>query len=69
MVAGKGITADQTAYWEGVLRRAMATDDVKTYATQALRGMDLVGSKEFKQFLLDEDKKQRTVMTELGLLK
>ena len=69
MVASKGISAEQTAYWEALFRKAMATDDVKTYATQALRGMDLVGSKEFKQFLVDEDRKQRTVMTELGLLK
>ena len=69
MVGPRGITPDQTAYWEGVLQRAMDSDEVKKFALDSFRSRETIGAKDFQAFLDKEEKEQRTVMTQLGLIK
>jgi putative tricarboxylic transport membrane protein len=63
----KAMTPAQVAFWEEVMRRAAASDEMRQYADQNQWLVEFKGSAETKKWLDAEAAALRTVMGELGL--
>ncbi len=61
------MTPAQVAFWEEVMRRAAASDEMRQYADQNQWLVEFKGSAETKKWLDAEAAALRTVMGELGL--
>jgi putative tricarboxylic transport membrane protein len=69
VMAPKGITPAQIAYWEDILRKTAQSEEFKQYAEKNQWIIEFKGSAEFRKWLDEELAARRTAMTELGLVK
>jgi len=69
VIGTKGMTAEQTAYWEGVLRGVVQSDEFKKYAERNQWDDTFKGSAEMRKFLEGQYGELKSVMTFLGLTK
>jgi putative tricarboxylic transport membrane protein len=69
IMAPKGITPAQVAYWEGVLRKATQTPDWRTDLEKNYWSDEFLPSAQFRAHLDKDYIRMKTVLTELGLAK
>lgn len=69
VIGAKGITPQQTAYWEGVLKRVVGSDEFKQQAEKNQWEQTFKGSAEMRTFLAAQYADLKAVMTPLGLAK
>lgn len=69
VVGPRSLTAAQLAYWEGALRKAVATDAWKTELDQHLLMNEFIGAAEFRKYLDEQHSEIKALLTELGLAK
>jgi putative tricarboxylic transport membrane protein len=69
LVGPKGMTREQTAYWEGVFRRMMDDDAWKTELDTNFWRSNFKGSAESRKFLARDNEDARAFLTDLGLAK
>jgi len=69
MIGAKGITSEQVAYWEGVLRQVVQSDEFKKIAEKNQWDSSFRGSAEMRKFLEAQYGELKGVMTFLGLTK
>ncbi len=69
IVAPKGLTAAQVAYWESALRKATASAEWKTDLERNYWSDDFAGSDQFRKDLDKDYAAMTAVMVELGLAK
>ncbi len=69
VIGAKAITPPQTAYWEGVLKRVVESDEFKQQAEKNQWEHTFKGSAEMRKFLAAQYDDLKSVMTPLGLTK
>ena len=69
IMAPKGITPAQIAYWEDIVRKTAQSDELRQYAEKNQWIIDFKGSAEFRKWLDEEFIVRKSAMTELGLVK
>jgi putative tricarboxylic transport membrane protein len=69
VIAPKGLTPAQIAFWEEVMRRTAQSDEILQYAEKNLWLVEFKGSAETRKWLDDEAAALRVIMTELGLVR
>ena len=69
VMAPKGITPAQVAFWEEVMRKTAASDEIRQYAEQNQWLLEFKGAAETKKWLDEEYEALKVIMTELGLAK
>jgi len=69
VMAPKGITPAQIAFWEEVMRKSAASDEIRQYAEQNQWLLEFKGAAETKKWLDEEYAALKVIMTELGLVK
>ena len=69
VIGARGITPEQTAYWESVLRRVTASDDFRDYARKQQWDSNFKGAAESRKFMEEQYNELKIVMTHLGLVK
>jgi putative tricarboxylic transport membrane protein len=69
MFGARGITADQTRYWEQLLEKTTRTDEWQTMAANRMWEATFKGSQETKSLLDQEYASLRVVLTDLGMAK
>ena len=69
VMAPKGITPAQVAFWEEVMRKTAASDEIRQYAEQYQWLLEFKGAAETKKWLDEEFAALKVIMTELGLVK
>jgi len=69
IVAPKGITPAQIAFWEDVMRRSAQSDEIRQYAEQNLWLVEFKGAAETRKWLDQEAVALKSIMTELGLVR
>jgi len=69
IIGPKGLGAAQIAYWEGVLAKAVASEEWKKQLETDHWEGNFLGSREFGKFLEAEYAEAKAVMTDLGLAK
>lgn len=67
IVGAKGITPQQVAYWEGVLRKASQSAEWKTELERNYWSDDFVTSAQFRKDLDKDYADMKAVLTDLGL--
>jgi putative tricarboxylic transport membrane protein len=67
IVAPKGITPAQIAFWEDVMRKAAQSDEMRQYAEQNQWLVEFKGASETRKWLDQEAAALKLVMAELGL--
>ena len=69
VLAPKGISAAQAAYWDGTLSRMMQTDEIKKDIERNLWIVDLMGHRELPASLEAQHGRYRQRLSEMGLVK
>ena len=69
VIAPKGITPAQIAYWEDIVRKTAHSDELKQYAEKNQWIIDFKGAAEMRKWLDEEFLALKSTMTELGLVK
>lgn len=69
IVGPKGMTPEQIAYWDGVLKKASETPAWKSFVKESLLEDRFLLSQEAAPFLDTEFEQYRTVLTALGMAK
>jgi putative tricarboxylic transport membrane protein len=69
IIAPKGLTPAQIAFWEEVMRRVAQSEEILQYAEKNLWLVEFKGSAETRKWLDDETAALKVIMTELGLIK
>ncbi|HXD50957.1 MAG TPA: hypothetical protein VN689_03625, partial [Burkholderiales bacterium] len=69
MIGARGITPPQTAYWENVLARVVATDEWKAMLEKDSLTGEFLRSSETRMQLQAEYTELKAIMTELGLVR
>jgi putative tricarboxylic transport membrane protein len=69
IVGPKGLTAAQTAYWEGIFSKLVATDEWKQEVERSGAVSHYMGSRELAAYFDKEYAEYRAVLTDLGLAK
>lgn len=69
MIGPRGMTPQQTAYWENVFARVVETDDWKNMLVKDSLTGDFLRSAEARAQINVEHETLKSVMTELGLVK
>jgi putative tricarboxylic transport membrane protein len=69
IVAPKGLTPAQVAFWEEVMRRTAQSEEIVQYAEKNLWLVEFKGSAETRKWLDDEAAALKVIMTELGLVR
>ena len=69
ILAPKGLTAAQTAYWEGVLKRATQSPEWKADIEKNFWSDDFVTGEQFRKDLDKDYADMRAVLVDLGLAK
>ncbi len=69
MIGARGITPPQTAYWENVLARVVATDEWKAMLEKDSLTGEFLRSAETRAQLQSEYTELKAIMTELGLVR
>lgn len=68
-IGAKGLTPDQVAYWENVLRRVTGGEEFRNYAIQNQWDSNFKGAAESRKFMEVQYNDLKSVMTYLGLTK
>lgn len=69
MIAPRGITPAQAAFWENVMRKVAETDDFKAAAAKFEWDIEFKGGAETTRLMEDEYVRTKSVMSYLGLIK
>jgi len=69
VVAPKGITPAQIAFWEDVMRRTAQSDEIRQYAEKNQWLLEYKGAVETRNWLDEEAAALKVIMTDLGLVK
>ena len=69
VMAPKGITPAQIAFWEDVMRKTAQSDEIVRYAEKSLWLVEFKGSAETRKWLDQEAAALKLVMSELGLIR
>ena len=69
VIAPKGLTPAQIAFWEEVMRRTAQSDEILQYAEKNLWLVEFKGSAETRKWLDEEAAALKLIMTELGLVR
>ena len=69
IMAPKGITPAQIAYWEDVIRKTAQSEELKQYAEKNQWLIEFKGAAETRKWLDEEHAALKSAMTELGLVK
>ena len=69
IVAPRGISPAQIAFWEEVMRRTAQSDEILQYAEKNLWLVEFKGSAETRKWLDEEAAALKVIMTELGLVR
>ena len=69
VMAPKGITPAQAAWWDGALTRMLQTDEIKKDIEKNLWTLDVMGHKELPASLDAQFDRYRQRLTEMGLVK
>lgn len=69
VMAAKGLTPAQVAYWEDIMRKTAQSPEIAEFAEKNQWLIEFKGAAETKKWLDDEAAALRVVMTELGLVK
>lgn len=69
VMAPKGITAAQIAFWEDVMRKSAQSQEIIAYAEQNQWILEFKGAAETRKWLDDESAALKTTMGALGLLR
>lgn len=69
VMAGKGLTPAQIAYWEDIMRKTAESPEIAQLAEKNQWLIEFKGAAETKKWLDDESAALRVVMGELGLVK
>jgi putative tricarboxylic transport membrane protein len=69
VMAPKGITPQQIAFWEDVMRKASQSDEIVQYAEKNQWILEFKGAAETKKWLDEESVALKSTMGALGLLK
>jgi len=69
VMAPKGITPAQIAFWEDVMRKSAASDEIRQYAEQNQWLLEFKGAADTKKWLDEEYAALKATMTELGLVR
>jgi putative tricarboxylic transport membrane protein len=69
VIGAKGITPQQTAFWEGVFKRVVDSDEFKQQAEKNQWEQTFKGSAEMRSFLAAQYADLKDVMAPLGLAK
>ena len=69
VMAPKGITPAQIAFWEEVMRKSAASDEIRQYAEQNQWLLEFKGAADTKKWLDEEYAALKATMTELGLVR
>jgi len=69
VIAPKGLTPAQIAFWEDVMRRTAQSDEILQYAEKNLWLVEFKGSAETRKWLDEEAAALKLIMTELGLVR
>ena len=69
IIGVKNLTAEQTAYWEGVFRRITASDEFRAYAEKNEWETTFRGAADSRKFMAEQYDELKGVMTYLGLAK
>jgi putative tricarboxylic transport membrane protein len=69
LMAPKGITPAQIAFWEDVMRKTAASDEIRQYAQQNQWLVEFKGAAETRKWLDQETAALKAIMGELGLVK
>lgn len=69
MIAPRGITAAQAAFWENVMRKVVGTEDFKEAAAKFDWDIEFKGGAETGRLMEDEYNRTKSVMSYLGFIK
>jgi putative tricarboxylic transport membrane protein len=69
VIGAKGITPEQTAFWENVFRRVTSSEEFRQYAEQNQWGSNFKGAEESRKFMEEQYYELKGVMAYLGLVK
>lgn len=69
VIAPKGLTPAQIAFWEEVMRRTAQSDEILQYAEKNFWLVEFKGSADTRKWLDDEAAALKVIMTELGLVR
>jgi putative tricarboxylic transport membrane protein len=69
VIGAKGLTPEQAAYWENVLRRVTGSDEFRNYAVQNQWDSNFKGAAESRKFMEEQYHELKSVMSYLGLTK
>lgn len=69
IIGPRGMTAAQTAYWEGVLRKVAETPEWKTDLARNFWSNDFATGEQFRKDLAQDYAAMKTVLVEIGLAK
>lgn len=69
VIAPKGITPAQIAYWEGVLRRVVESEEFRKMAERNQWDVTFRGAAEARKFMEDDYAQLKRVMTYMGVVK
>jgi putative tricarboxylic transport membrane protein len=67
MLAPKGLTAPQIAYWDAVFGKLVQTDEWKKFVAENFVTSGYLDSRETRKFLDGEYRRIKAILTELGL--
>jgi putative tricarboxylic transport membrane protein len=69
LMAPKGLTPAQIAYWDGVLDKTVQTKDWKDHVERTQLTYHYLDSGQARDFVIDQNEKVRAILTGLGLIK
>ena len=69
VMAPRGITPAQIAFWEDVMRKTAQSDEIRQYAETNMWLVDFKGAAETRKWLDEEAAALKATMTDLGLVK
>ena len=69
VIAPRGITSEQVAYWEGVVAKAVAQEDWLAALEKSSLSPAFMGSDATRKLLAQQERELRVILTELGLAK
>jgi putative tricarboxylic transport membrane protein len=69
VMAPKGITPAQIAFWEDVMRKTAHSDEIRQYAETNMWLVDFKGAADTRKWLDEEAAALKATMTDLGLVK
>ncbi len=69
IIAPKGLTPEQIAYWEGVMRRIVDSEEFRKNAERHQWDVTFRGAAEARKFMEDDYAQWKRVMTYMGVVK